>query len=66
MPFHVVSSVISKHRPVSVNTALNAEWDKDWKETNFEADLEKVKAEAEKRLEEKVNDLAANIENAGK
>jgi len=45
---------------------LNAEWEKDWKETNFEADLEKVKAEAEKRLEEKVNELAANIENAGK
>lgn len=56
----------SNHRPIAANTALNAEWEKDWKESNFEADLAKVQEEAEKRLEEKVAELAANIENSGK
>lgn len=60
------SLLITDHRPIAANTALNAEWEKDWKESNFEADLAKVQEEAEKRLEEKVNELAANIENSGK
>jgi hypothetical protein len=54
------------YRPVAANTALNAEWEKDWKESNFEADLAKVQKEAEARLEEKVAELASNIENTGK
>jgi hypothetical protein len=45
---------------------LNAEWEKDWKESNFEADLAKVQEEAEKRLEEKVAELTSNIETTGK
>eukprot|EP00533_Pseudo-nitzschia_delicatissima_P006590 CAMPEP_0116086668 /NCGR_PEP_ID=MMETSP0327-20121206/4973_1 /TAXON_ID=44447 /ORGANISM="Pseudo-nitzschia delicatissima, Strain B596" /LENGTH=62 /DNA_ID=CAMNT_0003577725 /DNA_START=333 /DNA_END=521 /DNA_ORIENTATION=- len=54
------------YRPVGANTALNAEWEKDWKESNFEADLAKIQEEAEKRLEEKVAELASNIESTGK
>jgi hypothetical protein len=54
------------YRPVAANTALNAEWEKDWKESTFEADLAKVQKEAEERLEEKVAELASNIENTGK
>ena len=53
-------------RPVAASTALNAEWEKEWKESNFEADLKKIQDEAEKRLEEKVQELAGNIENTGK
>lgn len=65
--FHLWKSLlITDHRPIAANTALNAEWEKDWKESNFEADLAKVQEEAEKRLEEKVAELAANIENSGK
>eukprot|EP00529_Nitzschia_sp_RCC80_P034167 CAMPEP_0113456640 /NCGR_PEP_ID=MMETSP0014_2-20120614/8991_1 /TAXON_ID=2857 /ORGANISM="Nitzschia sp." /LENGTH=101 /DNA_ID=CAMNT_0000348099 /DNA_START=86 /DNA_END=391 /DNA_ORIENTATION=- /assembly_acc=CAM_ASM_000159 len=41
-------------RPAFVSTtSLNAEWEKEWKETNFEADLAKLQKEAEERLDEK-------------
>jgi hypothetical protein len=37
----------------------------DWKETNFEADIEKLKAEAEERLDAKIAELDGNIESVG-
>lgn len=44
---------------------MNNEANKDWKETDFEGDISKLKAEAEKRLEDKISELKANIEKAG-
>jgi hypothetical protein len=44
---------------------LSAEWEKEWKDSNFEGDLAKVQKEAEERLEEKVAELLSNIENTG-
>jgi hypothetical protein len=45
---------------------LKAEpWDKDWKETNFEADLDKLQKEAEERLDAKISELTGNIESVG-
>ena len=52
------------NRPVA-STSLNAEWEKDWKESNFEADLDKLQKEAEERLETKISELMANVEKAG-
>jgi hypothetical protein len=46
-------------------TALNNEAYKGWKETDFEGDLSKLQAEAEKRLADKISELQANIEKAG-
>jgi hypothetical protein len=43
---------------------LNAE-SSDWKETNFEADIEKLQKEAEERLDEKISELTANIAKTG-
>lgn len=53
------------HRPVAANAALNAEGEKDGKESNFEADHAKLKEEAEKRIEEKVAELMKNIDTVG-
>ena len=54
-------------RPSFVSkTALSAEWEKDWKEANFEGDLAKLQKEAEERLDEKIAELMSNIEKAGK
>jgi hypothetical protein len=54
-------------RPSFVSkTSLNADMDKDWKETNFEGDLAKLQKEAEERLDEKIAELMTNIEQAGK
>jgi len=52
-------------RPITTTTALSAEWEKEWKDSNFEGDLAKVQKEAEDRLEEKVAELLSNIENTG-
>jgi hypothetical protein len=46
-------------------TALNAEWEKDWKETSFEKDIDKLQKEAETRLDEKISELTSNIAKAG-
>ena len=47
-------------------TALKAEdWEKDWKETNFEADIKKLEKEAEERLDAKIEELKANIASTG-
>ena len=46
-------------------TALNAEWEKDWKETNYEADIQKLQKEAEERLDKKIEELKANIASTG-
>eukprot|EP00529_Nitzschia_sp_RCC80_P040109 CAMPEP_0113455454 /NCGR_PEP_ID=MMETSP0014_2-20120614/8384_1 /TAXON_ID=2857 /ORGANISM="Nitzschia sp." /LENGTH=82 /DNA_ID=CAMNT_0000346885 /DNA_START=543 /DNA_END=791 /DNA_ORIENTATION=- /assembly_acc=CAM_ASM_000159 len=55
-----------QNRPAFVSTtSLNAEWEKEWKETNFEADLAKLQKEAEERLDEKISELQANIEKTG-
>ena len=53
------------NRPITTTTALSAEWEKEWKDSNFEGDLAKVQKEAEDRLEEKVAELLSNIENTG-
>ena len=54
------------NRPAFVSTtSLSAEWEKEWKETNFEADLAKLQKEAEERLDEKISELQANIEKTG-
>jgi hypothetical protein len=53
------------NRPIVSQTALNAEWEKDWKETNFETDLAKLQKEAEERLETKISELMSNIEKVG-
>jgi hypothetical protein len=37
----------------------------DWKETNFESDIEKIQKEAEERLDTKIAELQANIDNVG-
>ena len=47
-------------------TALNAEWEKDWQETNFEADLDKLQKEAEERLDAKITELMGKVEKVGK
>jgi mRNA-degrading endonuclease RelE of RelBE toxin-antitoxin system len=44
---------------------LSAEWEKDWKEADFEGDLKKLQKEAEKRLDDKIAELMANIETTG-
>ena len=46
-------------------TALNAEWEKEWKEKDFAGDIEKLQKEAEERLDEKIAELKANIEKTG-
>jgi hypothetical protein len=46
-------------------SALSAEWEKDWKENDFEGDLAKLQKEAEERLDNKISELMNNIENAG-
>ena len=47
-------------------TSLHAEeWEKDWKETNFEGDLEKLKKEAEERLDDKIAEMKATIDKTG-
>mmetsp|Transcript_252 Transcript_252/g.359 ORF Transcript_252/g.359 Transcript_252/m.359 type:complete len:136 (-) Transcript_252:133-540(-) len=46
-------------------TALSAEWEKDWKETNFEADIKKLEKEAEERLDAKIEELKGNIASTG-
>merc|ERR1712032_1130425 len=38
----------------------------EWKETDFEGELAKVQADAEKRLDEKIAELQSNIEASGK
>ena len=54
-------------RPSFVSkTALSAEWEKDWKEIDVEGDLAKLQKEAEERLDDKIAELMANIETAGK
>ena len=47
-------------------TALSAEWEKNWKEYDFEKDLQKLEKEAEERMNEKVDELMRNIANSGK
>ena len=49
----------------TTKTSLNAEWEKNWKELDFEGDLSKLQKEAEKRLDDKIAELVANIEKAG-
>jgi hypothetical protein len=49
----------------TTTTALNAEWEKEWKEINFEGDLAKLQKEAEERLETKITELMSNIEKTG-
>jgi hypothetical protein len=44
---------------------LNAEWEKDWKDIDFEGNLAKLQKEAEDRLETKIDDLMSNIEKSG-
>ena len=46
-------------------TALSAEWEKDWKELDFEGDLDKLQKEAEDRLDSKIAELMSNIEKTG-
>lgn len=53
------------HRVALPKTALNAEWEKDWKELDFEGDLSKLQKEAEERLDEKIAELNANIAKTG-
>eukprot|EP00526_Cylindrotheca_closterium_P028486 CAMPEP_0113638756 /NCGR_PEP_ID=MMETSP0017_2-20120614/20315_1 /TAXON_ID=2856 /ORGANISM="Cylindrotheca closterium" /LENGTH=76 /DNA_ID=CAMNT_0000549903 /DNA_START=53 /DNA_END=283 /DNA_ORIENTATION=- /assembly_acc=CAM_ASM_000147 len=59
----------SAFAPASVmpkpTTALSAEWEKDWKETNFEADIKKLEKEAEERLDAKIEELKGNIASTG-
>jgi hypothetical protein len=53
------------NRAAMPKTALNAEWEKDWKETSFEKDIDKLQKEAEVRMDEKISELTANIANTG-
>lgn len=52
-------------RPFGAKTSLSAEWEKDWKELDFEGDLAKIQKESEERLEEKVQELMSGIESTG-
>ena len=54
-----------QNRPFASKTTLNAEWEKEWKETDFEGDLAKVQKEAEERLDSKIAELMSNIEKTG-
>lgn len=38
----------------------------DWSEKDFEAEIKKLEADAEKRLDAKIAELMGNIEQAGK
>lgn len=66
MPFLTLlfHSTLAIRRVVMPKTALSAELE-DWKETNFEADIEKLQKEAEERLDEKITELTANIAKTG-
>jgi hypothetical protein len=44
---------------------LSAEWEKDWKESDFTGDLAKIQKEAEERLDSKIAELMSNIEKTG-
>ena len=57
--------LLSTYRVALPKTALNAEWEKDWKEVDFEGDLSKLQKEAEERLDEKIAELNANIAKTG-
>jgi hypothetical protein len=46
-------------------TCLNVEWQKDWKDIDFEGNLAKLQKEAEERLETKIDELMSNIETSG-
>jgi hypothetical protein len=48
-----------------MTTCLNAEWEKDWKEIDFEGNLAKLQKEAEERLETKIDELMSNVEKSG-
>jgi len=52
-------------RPFGAKTALSAEWEKEWKENDFEGDLAKIQKEAEERLDEKVKELMSAVESSG-
>lgn len=57
---------LCSHRPSFVSkSALSAEWEKEWKETDFEGDLAKLQKEAEERLDDKIAELMSNIEKTG-
>lgn len=59
-------SAFAPSRPAFVSkTSLNAEWEKNWKEIDFEGDLSKLQKEAEQRLDDKIAELMTNIEKAG-
>ncbi|KAG7348612.1 hypothetical protein IV203_017317 [Nitzschia inconspicua] len=49
----------------TTTTSLNAEWEKEWKESDFEGDLAKLQKEAEERLDTKISELMSNIEKTG-
>jgi hypothetical protein len=64
-------SIIPPRRPFGVSVALSAEapaWaaPADWSEKDFEAEIKKLEADAEKRLDAKIAELMGNIEKAGK
>lgn len=44
---------------------MSAEWEKDWKENDFEGDLAKLQKEAEERLDDKIAELMSNVEKTG-
>lgn len=61
-----VPTLPHRHRPAFVSkTALSAEWEKDWKEMDFEKDLAKLQKEAEDRLDDKIAELMSNIQKTG-
>ena len=63
---YTVPPCVHRCRPAFVSkTSLNAEWEKEWKEIDFEGDLSKLQKEAEQRLDDKIAELVSNIEKAG-
>ena len=58
-------------RPFGVSVAVSAEapaWaaPTDWKEKDFDAEIKKLEADAEQRLDTKITELMGNIEKTGK
>jgi hypothetical protein len=60
-----VKNALIINRPTVSKTVLSAEWEKEWKEADFEGDLAKLQKEAEERLDGKIKELMSNIEKSG-
>jgi ferredoxin len=64
-PYRCRSEICYGCRAFVSKTSLNVDWEKEMKDNTFEADLDKLKKEAEDRLDTKITELMTNVEKAG-